>query len=156
MQKGNDFKALQILHKALLTGMFFFSIISVVIIVMGKTTSIDSHTSKILQVIVLLFSFASITAGFFLFNKRMLSINTMATAAERISIYRAAAIIRWVMIEAPVLFSIISFLLTGNYAFPGLAVALMIVFATTAPSKNKIIQQLQLNEKEVQQLEGSE
>jgi hypothetical protein len=153
-QKANNFKALQLLHKAMLTGMILFFLVSVVLVVMRQTTFVNASTGKILQVSVALAAFLSAGAGYFIFNKRLQSITTMATATERINTYRLAAIIRWGLIELPVLFAIISFVLTGNYAFPALAIVLMILFAATAPLKNKVIQQLQLKDEEVMQLEG--
>ncbi len=152
--KANNFKALQILHGAMLAGMLLFSIVSVFIKTTGRLQPVDAGVGKILQVIALLLAGASAGAGFFLFNRRMQSINDTANAKERMNIYRAAAIIRWALIEAPVLFIIISFMLTGNYAFLGLAIVLMGIFASTAPLKNKIAQQLQLNNNEVAKLEG--
>ena len=152
--KANNFKSLQILHGAFLAGMVLFSIVSVIINITGRLKGVDASLEKPLQVIALLLTAGSAGMGFFIFNKRIQSVDNNANAAERINIYRSIAIIRWAMIEAPVLFIIISFMLTGNYAFLGLAVVLMGIFASTAPLKNKIVQQLQLNDNEVAQLEG--
>lgn len=152
--KANQFKALQILHAAMLIGMVLFSIVSVVVIMKGSIRFANPSLGKSLQVIALLLTAALAGTGFFLFNKRIQSISDTANATERLGIYRSAAIIRWAMIEAPVLFIIICFMLTGNYAFLGLAIALMILFASTAPLKNKIVQQLELNDNEIAQLEG--
>ena len=152
-QKGNEFKALQILHMALLTGMALFSVIAVFLVTKGLIPA-NKALEKPLQVAALLVSVGGTAAGFALFNKRIKSIQPTDTVASRITTYRAAAILRWALIEGPVLLSIISFLLTGNYAFLALGIALMLVFVVVRPAKPVIIFLLQLNEKEVSELEG--
>jgi hypothetical protein len=153
-QKENIFKVLQLLHRAMLAGMLLFSIIALYITITRQTTHVTISTGKALQIAVIAVAFLSVSGGFFLFNKRMQLTANMPIASERMGVYRMSAIIRWAMIEVPVMFAIISFVLTGNYAFLALALAIMMVFVYTAPSKNKIIQQLQLDDKDVRQLEG--
>ena len=152
-QKGNEFKALQILHMALLTGMALFTVISVFLVTKGLIPA-NKALEKPLQVVALLVSVGATAAGFALFNKRIKSIQSTDTVASRIATYRAAAILRWALIEMPVLLSIISFILTGNYAFLALGIALILVFVVVRPAKPVIIFLLQLNEKEVSELEG--
>ncbi|HSC39950.1 MAG TPA: hypothetical protein VLD19_18835 [Chitinophagaceae bacterium] len=152
-QKGNEFKALQILHMAMLTGMALFAVVAVFLVTKGLIPA-NKALEKPLQVVALLVSVGSTAAGFALFNKRIKSIQPTDTVASRITIYRAAAILRWALIEFPVLLSIISFILTGNYAFLALAIALILVFVVVRPAKPVIIFLLQLNEKEVSELEG--
>jgi len=152
-QKGNEFKALQILHMAMLTGMALFTVVAVFLVTKGLIP-VNKALEKPLQVVALLVSVGSTAAGFALFNKRIKSIQPTDAVANRITIYRAAAILRWALIEFPVLLSIISFILTGNYAFLALAIALILVFVVVRPAKPVIIFLLQLNEKEVSELEG--
>jgi hypothetical protein len=152
-QKGNEFKALQILHMAMLTGMALFSVVAVLVVTKGLIPA-NKALEKPLQVVALLVSVGGTAAGFALFNKRIKSIQPTDTVSNRITIYRAAAILRWALIEFPVLLSIISFILTGNYAFLALGIALILVFVVVRPAKPVIIFLLQLNEKEVSELEG--
>jgi len=154
-QKGNDFKALQILHGALLTGMAMLAVIGISLVpshgALGKGIALE----KVLQVVVVLAAVGSTAAGFVLFKKRMQAISPMDPAKTKIAAYRAAAILRWALIEAPTLLSLISFLLTGNYAFLTLGIALMLVFVVVRPAKPVIVFLLQLNEQEVGELEGT-
>lgn len=154
-QKGNSFKALQVLHLAFLTGMILFTVISTFLVITRNVKISNGLPDKATQVIVLLLAISLSTTGFFLFNKRIQSVPTNASATERMDAYRSAAILRWALIECPSLLAIIAFFITGNYAFVALAIALMILFASTAPVKSKIIQLLQLDDNEVAALEGS-
>lgn len=153
-QKGNEFKALQILHMAMLTGMTIFAVISVFLVIQGMVKVNVAAFEKPLQVVALLASVGGTAAGFALFNKRLKSIQVMDTAQNRLGAYRAAAILRWALIEGPILLSIIFFLLTGNYAFLALAIALILVFVVVRPAKPVIVFLLQLTEQEVNELEG--
>ncbi len=153
-QKENIFKVLQLLHRAMLAGMILFSIIGVYISVTGQIKHVETATGKVLQVAVIVIAFLFAGVGFYLFNKRVQATDNLTTAMERMAVYRSAAILRWAMIEVPVMFAIISFVLTGNYAFLAFAVVLMFLFLYVAPTKNKIVQQLQISEKESRQLEG--
>src|SRR5882757_5606958 len=114
MQQGNNFKALQILHMALLTGMALFAVVAV-FLVTHRLIPANAALEKPLQVAALLVSVGGTAAGFALFNKKLKSVSVMDTAQNRLAAYRAAAILRWALIVGPVLLSIISFLLTGNY-----------------------------------------
>ncbi|MEP6748157.1 MAG: hypothetical protein ABJB86_10565, partial [Bacteroidota bacterium] len=76
------------------------------------------------------------------------AIPATASAVEKLNDYRTAAIIKWAMIEGAALFAIICFMITRNYAFIALAFALIIFFALQAPSKLKLMLQLQISESE--------
>jgi len=153
-QTGNAFKALEILHMAMLIGMAILAVIGVVLVSRGMLHA-NASLEKPLQVVALLLSVGGPVAGFRQFNKKIKSIPVTDAALQRLAAYRAAAIVRWATIEAPALFSLVSFLITGNYAFLALGIALMLVFLVTRPAKQIIIYLLQLNEKEVGQLEGA-
>jgi len=76
-----------------------------------------------------------------------------ATDSEKLNAYRGAYIIRWAMLQAPGLFSIISFLITGDYAFAGIWLVLIILFVTAGPSRSKMDDDLELDE-DVEGLKG--
>ena len=152
---GNEFKALEILHRALLLGVAVLAVVGVFVVIKGSALHTSPSLDKPLQVAALLLSVGATAAGFLLFNKKIKAIPVTDTAPGRLAAYRAAAIQRWALIEAPIVFSLVSFLLTGNYAFLALGIALMLVLLVTRPARQIIIYLLQLNEKEVRELEGS-
>jgi len=152
-ENGGYFKALKILHTVLLAGQCLFLIVMVFLVTRKSTAMVDPSFDKILQVVALLVSFGGVFAATSIFKKRLLEINTNATInTEKGNQYRAANIFRWAMIEGASLFAIICFFLTGNYSFAALAIALIIFFALTTPSKLKAMIQLQLSEQEVDTL----
>lgn len=153
-QKTDEFKTLRILHKAMMLGMLAFAVVVIFIVIRRGGPGVNPSLDKPLQVVALLVSVSGTAAGFMLFKKRLQAIPAMDTAKNRLAAYRAAALLRWGLIEMPVLLSIICFMLIGNYAFLALAIALLFVFAAVRPSTQVIIYQLQLTEAEVKDLQG--
>ena|ERR1700712_1122846 len=150
--RKSPFKSLQRIHTAMLAGMAVFCVVSAVVHLRGQLAS-NTNLNKILQVSVLAVSFILIKTGLNLFNRRLQSIQANTTAAQKMESYKTAAIIKWVLIEVPVLLSVISFMFTRNYAFMVLSFALMVLFALQGPVKQNILLQLQISQEEAAQLE---
>ncbi|HEY4151436.1 MAG TPA: hypothetical protein VGM41_21000 [Chitinophagaceae bacterium] len=153
-QKISPLKALRFLHKAMMLGMLLFTVIVIFVVLQHPGAAIDPSLGKTLQVVALVLSVGGTAAGFMLFKSKLQSIDLADTAENRITAYRKAAIIRWALIEAPVLFSIICLKMTGNYAFLALALALLFVFGAVRPSTQVIMFQLKLTEAEMSELEN--
>ncbi|HTE11937.1 MAG TPA: hypothetical protein VK645_13225 [Chitinophagaceae bacterium] len=153
MSRLNPFKTLQKIHSTMLAGMVVFCVVSAIVRLPNKMAAYP-NLNRVLQVTVLAVTFILIKTGLSVFNRKLQRIPPMATPVEKLDIYRIAAIIKWVMIEVPVLLAVVSFMMTRNYAFIALAFALIIFFAFQGPVRLKIMQQLQLSETEFRQLEG--
>ncbi len=153
MQKGNALKILNILHKAMLTGQILFAAVCVYLVYTKKLIPPAQELDKILQVAALILTVTGVYAGFAVFKKKLMHIREVQTdSAKKFSIYRAASLMQWALLEGPFIFCIISFFLTGNYAFVALALVIIFIFVMTAPSKIKIITQLQISESELDEL----
>jgi hypothetical protein len=153
MQKGNSFKALSILHKAMLAGQVLFTAVCFYLLYTKIFIASSQELDKILQVAAILFSVAGFFAGNFLFKKRVLQAReSTSELQEKFAVYRSASILQWALLEAPVLFSVICFLLTGNYAFLALAAAVILLFVILGPTKIKIALLLGTTEDEIAEL----
>jgi hypothetical protein len=151
--KANYLKSLKIVHRALLAGQCIMLAIVLYLVMQQSMPAAKPALDKTLQVIALLVSFAVVFGAAAVFKKRLAVINNMGNLAEKSNHYRKANLIQWAMVEVAVLFSISCFLLTGNYAFAALAIALMVFFALLGPSRLKTMLQLQLNEQELDGLQ---
>lgn len=153
MQQGNALKALNIIHKALITGQILFASVC---IYLTYTKAIDppaKELDKVLQVAALVITAGGIFAGMNFFKKKLLQLRELQVSAkEKFGLYRTACIVQWALLEGPSLFCIICFFLTGNYAFLALTVVVLFLFAMTAPSKLKVLLQLQISEAELDEL----
>ncbi|MBS1752619.1 MAG: hypothetical protein R2765_09420 [Ferruginibacter sp.] len=153
MNKENSLRVLNIFHKALLMGQIIFAAVCVYLVYSGKVKSFSINLDKPLQVAALLMAAAGVFAGNTHFKKKLLQIRDLQeNAKQKFEAYRAASLLQWSLIEVPSIFSIICFFLTGNYAFIALAFLLIMIFAIQAPSKNKVAQQLQVNEADLEEL----
>jgi hypothetical protein len=148
----SKFKSLQILHTAMLAGMVLFCVVSAVVHFSAELTA-NASLNKVLQVTILAITFAAIKTGVTLFERRLQAIPATANPAEKFRRYRAAAIIKWALIEIPVLCTVVCFMITRNYAFIALAFALIIFFFFQAPVKLKLMLQLQVSEADLDSLQ---
>ena len=155
MNSSSGFKALNILHKTLLTGqIIFMAVVVVAAYSKMQLPVVSEEMGRILQVIVLLLAAGGFFAGSALFKKQLLKIREMqiATVKEKFTVYRSACILQWTLLEGPCLFSIICFFLTGNYAFIALTTVLILLFTMLGPAKLKIALQLGISEEELADL----
>jgi hypothetical protein len=153
VQKGNALKALNIIHKALMTGQILFASVCIYLIFSKLVLPGAGELDKILQVVALIITAGGIFAGMSFFKKKLIQLREMQIPAkEKFSLYRSACIVQWALLEGPSFFCIICFFLTGNYAFLALVVVILFLFAMTAPSKLKVLLQLQISEAELDEL----
>lgn len=105
-----------------------------------------------MQVLVILLSLSGFFIGSSIFKRKIQqAMAGFPGIKAKAAAYRSACIIQWALLEGPSLFCIICFLLVGNYAYLALSVALMLIFAVTAPAKLKAMLLLQINEEEMEQ-----
>ncbi len=153
MQKGNAFKGLNIIHKALMAGQLLFAAASFYLIYSKAVLPIETDLDKVLQVAALIMAAGGIFGGMNIFKKKLVQLRDMQTAAkEKFDLYRSACIIQWALMEGPSIFCVICFILTGNYAFLALMLVVLFLFALMAPSKSKLMLQLQISEAELDDL----
>ena len=156
MQQPNAFRVVRILHTALLISMGMLNIIALIFVLQKFGGKADESFQRILQVVCILLSAACIIGGFTIFKKRIFAArNSLGPAEERMELYRAACIVWWALIEGPGLLAAIGFLLSGNYAFFALSIVHVLILLAFTPRKANIILFLNLNDKEVERLEGA-
>jgi hypothetical protein len=149
----DNFKALNIVHKAQMVGQLVFMIVSLYLVSTGFTDKNNVLASPLL-IIVGILGVVGIIFGNNLFQKKVEQVRAMdATDSAKLNAYRGAYIIRWAMLQAPGLFSIISFLITGDYAFAGIWLVLIVLFVTAGPSRSKMDDDLD-SEDDVTDLKG--
>lgn len=145
---------LSFLHRAMLIGQLVF-LAGILFLIYSKTILPNlADQVKILQVIALLFSGASILASVKLFKRKLalISEDGNANAEQKMLNYRSAVMLQWGFAELPTLVCGICLLLSGNYAFLALAVVIIIYFAMLMPVKNRVAAQLNLQSSDLDKL----
>ncbi len=154
MKKTTVFSTLSLIHRAMLTGQLIFTAI-VFYLVYSKTMlpALAEH-DKILQTIALAFTIVAIIVGTKLFKKKLVLIKdeSAGDAKERLVKYRTASMLLWGLVELPCLVCGICLLLTGNYAFLALSLVVTLYYALLMPVKDRIAQQLNLSNTELNEL----
>ena len=146
-------KALNTMHKAFIAGQVVFAAAAFYLVYSGMFVPHQKQLEKPLQLISVLLSVGGFIIGNLIFKNRISSvIGTNETVAKKLYTYRVACIIQWALIELSCLFSISGFMLTGDYAFLFLAGALILTFVMLSPAKDKVKFQLQLTDKEAEEL----
>lgn len=154
MKKNTVFSTLQLVHKMMLGGQVMFTVIMFVLVQQQFLSPVAKEQEKILQVIVLVVTAATLIAGNKLFKKKLVDINSMSTtdAKTKLEQYRAATMLYWGITEVGSLVSGIAFLLTGNYAFLAVAALVMLYFGMLAPVKARVAEQLHFQTTDLDEL----
>jgi len=127
MTSGGYFKSIKIVHIALVIGIVFFTLISVFLQISGFGT-VGQEINNGLLLLVPIFALIGIFASNLVFRKKLKGIREKSNLKEKMEDYRSALIIKLALIEGPSFFTVVAYLLTGNYIFLGIVVVLIIVF----------------------------
>ena len=135
---------LRILFYALLAGQLIFLVITFVLRSTGSFGAMP-ELEKIFVYIAAVLVAGGVIAGRKIYTTRIQALKAMPKLADQLNGYRAAMIIRCALLEGPVLFTIICYLLTGNQLLPGLAAITIAIFVTLRPGKEKLVRELELS-----------
>ena len=139
------FTSLAVLHIAMLVGQLIFA--GVVAFLMF-THAFPPALSDALyfKVGVIALAIGCLAVSQHLYNKRVNDAQIGQTTDERLTSYRSAFLIRGALLEAPSIFAIIVFMLTGNVIYLAVSGALMLWFALQYPFRNKVLSALAIDE----------
>ncbi|MBL0146909.1 MAG: hypothetical protein IPP48_15515 [Chitinophagaceae bacterium] len=110
-QQKNSFKALQLIHKAMLLGQIVAAVIFLILIASKMQTAALQDKDRLFQVVAVVFSVAAVLIGSYLFKKKITGIKNKfeASIADKFTQYRTASIVQWALLEGATLFSCIAF-----------------------------------------------
>ena len=144
----SDLKAIRVLFFALLIGQVTFALIMAALIETGLLAKGNYAVSTVMLVVIIVLTVTTIPASFILFRKRLTDINPEDALGKKLEGYRAALILRMALCEMPVIFAIIAYYITHDRSFLWITLILIANFIFIYPSRDKIINQLQLNSSE--------
>ena len=140
-------RVLKILHLALMAGQLLFIVImfSSVYFQRINTFTLANISGEILIAMIIIAALAYLFANS-LFNKKLAIIReTNLDVPQKLENYRSANVIRWALIEAPVILCCIFFFVTGNYYILLIAVIMIFLFYSTRTGTEKTINDLQIS-----------
>jgi hypothetical protein len=147
------FSILSTLHRAFLIGQVLFAVAAVAVRTTGQMeVDAGKELGEILPIVALGLAIAGVAASHFLFSKRLETLRQRDGLAQKLQDYRSALILRWALLEGPVMLAIIAYMLTGNFLLLILIAAVVILFIFFRPSRSRALQDLQLPHDEEYQL----
>lgn len=155
MTSGGYFKSIKIVHIALVVGIVFFTLVSILLQIKGFGT-VGQEIDNVLLIVVPIFALIGIFASTLVFKNKLNGIRKKSSLKEKMEEYRSALIIKFALIEGPSFFVVVSYLLTGNYIYLGILVILIIVFLIYTPNKTKFINDLELTKNDSELINNSE
>jgi len=136
------FRALQILFFALLIGQI--SVVAVLYVIHNPAESDAPQDATIFKLALTILLALLSGFAFFMNRKKLESARAQTTLKEKLTDYRTACIIKWAPLEAGALISAVLFFVTGNAFFLGFATMMIVFFATQFPSRQRLINELDL------------
>ncbi|RYZ96801.1 MAG: hypothetical protein EOP47_23075 [Sphingobacteriaceae bacterium] len=152
MHPAKTFKSLTIIHLALLAGQAIF-----VVVTLAATHNKfynSNYTGDAFYFIVPVMAVIGLAASGLLFKQQLAKAKQAETVSAKLAVYTTASIIKFALMEAPALFGIVVFFITGNLyylVFPGL---LMLSFLMQRPGKQRVTEQLELSATEAMELDN--
>lgn len=141
-------KTTAIIHMALATGQILFAAVTFII----PQKLADNKGNDVLLLIVPIVAVSSFIIGHLLFKKLLSNIKTESPLKAKLLSYQSATLVRLALLEAPSLFAIVSFMLTGKMVYMGIAALIVLYFIYLRPGKQKIEDDLNLDYDEKTQL----
>jgi len=149
-----DLRSNSILFYALITGVIMFLVIIIALIKFaGNFSKVDDSFGRILLITASVIATICLIAAFLNYKKVMSQILPGSPLAERSNIYRSGLIRFSALCEGAALFSVIGFFLTGDFRFVLIIAILLLAMLSKRPTKQRMIDELQLNWQEQQQFD---
>lgn len=139
--------SLSIIHTALIMGQLLFAGVTFYLNNSGQYMP-DKSLNTVFMLVVPGLVIVGIVASNALFSSRIKNIKEKQDFSAKLEAYRSVSIMRWALLEGPSLFAIICYFLTGNNKFLLMAGILIVIFVLKRPSKDKLVQDLELNQAE--------
>lgn len=148
-----NIKTLRIIFFAFIAGLLMFSLVSTVVVNNQVIPQLTEDLKAIFLIIIAIMSVSNIFIGKIIFNKRIEQAKTKLDFNEKLNIYMSANIIRFALIEGVALFSIICFMLMGDWIFLAVTAVLIVFFITLQPTIERCAMDLELTLDERELLE---
>lgn len=140
------FRGLSLVFYVLISGILLFLIIALFINFTNNFAIDDKSFFYLISLLFLVFLTIGIVGSQILFSNKLKKINARKSdLLSKTAEYRSNIITRYAFIEGPAFFSIVGYLLTGSNSFIMFVGVTIIILFMLRPSKEKLINDLQLD-----------
>ncbi len=149
MKASEQIKAVQIIFFALLTGQIIFLFIAVFLVQSGNVLP-NEDLYLILLVVDLIIIAPAIVAGPMLYRSFISRVKPKMSLSEKFNLYKQGTIIKLSLVEAPVIFSIVAYMLTGALLFLIIAIGVLVLFFLHKPTIEKFAEDFNISLSELE------
>lgn len=145
MTSKSYLQAMVIIQIALLAGVCI--LLGTAVFVMPRGLSADSGDPLQNPIVIAapLIAAACIGIQYWIYQKRIASLDSTKPLSDRLNDYRATFILSWALLEGPAIFSVMVFLLTGYSPTLVLSFLLLFLMARLRPSRDKLLREVPLS-----------
>ncbi len=134
-----------LVYIALIMGQLVFGL---VVFYLRSTQPQSANSAQVFLYMAPILAGAGLVGGNMLFRFFLKKANEKSVLKDKIMAYSQATLVRYALLEAPSLFSIIAYFLTGYPLFIGIAGFMIGSFLFVRPTKDRLMQDLQLTPSE--------
>ena len=143
------FQSLNVIYLGLLSGMILLPIFFFFIV---ESKNFNFDLGNILLVILLLLAIAGVFVSNILYTKSVAKIENGDSLKEKLQKIQGAMIVKYFAVELPALIGAVLFMRDGNYVYLIVTSALILVFITLKPNKERILEDMKLTPEQRQQM----
>lgn len=148
---SSKLKAMQTIHLAFCLAIVLMAATSYLTVKDRLYLDADLNQNDIFFPLFPLIGLVSIALGQFLFKKQLSNLQELP-ADDKINKYQVAFLMRTALFELPALLNIVGFLVSGNIVFLIAGVVFFMLLVSARPSKQAIIEVLNLNYPDTEKL----
>lgn len=141
------FRTLTTIHLALLGGQLFFLGIAVMLVEGGDQEASQS-LNQVLRLPMVMLVVLAVISSRLVFRAMLTKAVRSSSITEKIGKYRSAQVVRWALVEVPILFCGASFIISHDYWLMLIAGLGLVYFILQWPSRQRAIFDLQLSSQE--------
>jgi len=150
------FKILSVIHFYLVLGIVLFGLI--VSFVLSDTAPVDAQSglAKLFVYLVPGLVIVGIVTSKMIFEIKRNALKENADLKSKLMGYRGSLIIRYMLLEAPALFALVTIYMTNDLSYMVYAVFMIIMLVLKRPTRKSTGKDLQLSQQEIDMLEDSD
>ena len=148
-----QFRGLNIIYIAVLGSLSLATLLSIYMVFkMGPISIFDDEGLHFLKGLVIMALLVGIPVGHIFYFNKIKHINKDLQLGKKLAMFQLAFIVRIVLLEGIGLLAMIAYLVTADKAFLYMFAVVFILFIIHAPTKQRIISDMQLRDDEIEQL----
>lgn len=136
-------RTISIMHLGFLAGLVIFG--SMIFLQNDNWELNVMDTNEVFYFILPIMAVFGIFIGNYLYKQKIDALKSKATLKEKLEGYQQAIIIKFALIEGPAFFGIVGAMISGNLLYLIIALLLAVYFFSLKPTKDKIINDLELS-----------